>query len=954
MGITKQYLRFIPSAVFGIIGSTRGGVTSIPNRKHLIATAAAEHVVIWNTKTGEKVATLVGDKHQATALCSTHDGSYLAVGYSNGSIRIFDETNGECTVTLNGHKSAVTCMAFDSDGHRMVSGSQDTCLIIWDVINEAGLYRLQGHKGPVTNVAFMGSPRSNIVVSSSKDTFVKFWDLNVQHCFKTLTGHLTEVWDFSLIKNDQYLVTGTSDSELRVWNLEFKQNMAEQSLDHAKSIEIEPNFKKLRVAEEDDDNSDNEDEYDAGILKIDRMGSVLRAGQDKLSHLASDISGSRILACHGTSDNSIELFLICNEEEVKKRLKKKGKKERRRKAAQSEQDSEIKTEEESSTVGEATIQEEFRRLKVIKCSGKVRHISIDIDVDDVCTILVLLANNQVEQFRIILDDGAKDNEVEKIKTFDHAGHRSDVRTVAVSSDNTAILSASHEAVKIWNRSSQNCIRTIKSGYGLCSMFVPGDRHAIIGTKKGSIQIFDIGSASMTEEIQAHDKEIWSMHVSHDLRGFVTASGDQNVKFWRFELLARKNDETGETHGKQLSVIHTRTLKLEEDALVVRLSKDGRLIAVSLLDSTIKVFFVDTFKFFLSLYGHKLPALALDISTDGTLAVSGSADKNIKIWGLDFGDCHKSIFAHDDNITALQFIPNTHMFFTVGKDGMLKQWDADNFQRILTIEAHHGEIWSLSLSPNGKYVVTSGHDKTLRLWEKTQEPLVLEDERETEREKEEDEQLATGEGKVVPGEQDKEAGLPSKRTADSEKGAERLMEAIELYQEHEQNKKNSSENDQPTVPTLMQVYPDVETAEDYMTEVIGRIKSSELEETLLVLPLDVVISLIEILEALLERNMKSETMSRIFFFLIEIHFGPLSASSSEVKKSIKRTRDIAERRLDQLKDTVGYNLAAMTYIQNQRSEREKVASFVEATIKFKDKKRKRKQKQKSIQTAIISI
>ena len=70
MGITKQYLRFIPSAVFGIIGSTRGGVTSIPNRKHLIATAAAEHVVIWNTKTGEKVATLVGDKHQATALCS--------------------------------------------------------------------------------------------------------------------------------------------------------------------------------------------------------------------------------------------------------------------------------------------------------------------------------------------------------------------------------------------------------------------------------------------------------------------------------------------------------------------------------------------------------------------------------------------------------------------------------------------------------------------------------------------------------------------------------------------------------------------------------------------------------------------------------------------------------------------------------------------------------------------
>ena len=57
--------------------------------------------------------------------------------------------------------------------------------------------------------------------------------------------------------------------------------------------------------------------------------------------------------------------------------------------------------------------------------------------------------------------------------------------------------------------------------------------------------------------------------------------------------------------------------------------------------------MDSLKFFLSLYGHKLPALTLDISSDSTLIVTGSADKNVKIWGLDFGDCHKSIFAHDD-------------------------------------------------------------------------------------------------------------------------------------------------------------------------------------------------------------------------------------------------------------------------------------------------------------------
>jgi WD40 repeat protein len=69
-------------------------------------------------------------------------------------------------------------------------------------------------------------------------------------------------------------------------------------------------------------------------------------------------------------------------------------------------------------------------------------------------------------------------------------------------------------------------------------------------------------------------------------------------------------------------------------------QDKLLVAVGLLDCTVKIFFDDTLKFFLSLYGHKLPVLCLDISYDGNILISGSADKTVKIWGLDFGDCHR--------------------------------------------------------------------------------------------------------------------------------------------------------------------------------------------------------------------------------------------------------------------------------------------------------------------------
>ena len=104
--------------------------------------------------------------------------------------------------------------------------------------------------------------------------------------------------------------------------------------------------------------------------------------------------------------------------------------------------------------------------------------------------------------------------------------------------------------------------TIPSGYCLCSLFAPGDRQVLVGTKRGSIQIFDIASAEMTEEIEdAHQGEIWSMSLSAGKRGFVTASADKTVKFWDFELLNVGSRDGGEegasSNNKKLSIVHSR-------------------------------------------------------------------------------------------------------------------------------------------------------------------------------------------------------------------------------------------------------------------------------------------------------------------------------------------------------------------------------------------------------------
>lgn len=66
-------------------------------------------------------------------------------------------------------------------------------------------------------------------------------------------------------------------------------------------------------------------------------------------------------------------------------------------------------------------------------------------------MVLLLQNNVIELYN--LDLSAQVPQPVRVSRITIGGHRSDVRTLAFSSDNIAILSAAAESVKIWNRYS---------------------------------------------------------------------------------------------------------------------------------------------------------------------------------------------------------------------------------------------------------------------------------------------------------------------------------------------------------------------------------------------------------------------------------------------------------------------------------------------------------------------
>ncbi|XP_065906408.1 WD repeat-containing protein 3-like [Dysidea avara] len=915
MPLTKQYLRYRSAGSFGVVCSKKSNVLvserRASNKKYELRAIAPslENVVVWDLRKEEKVCILEGDKHEVTSLASGDD--VIAVGYTNGVVKLWNLSTAACTTTLSGHRSSVTCLVFDHVMVRLISGAKDNDVIIWDVVNECGLCKMSGHKAPITDCVVMTT--SNVLITSSKDTTIKLWDLDTYHCFQTLVECHSEVWSLALVAKESKLVVGSSDRELRVWELELTG--AEQEVDVAQE---KATIGQKRGPPSGDDmmaNDVTENSERNVPVRCNLIGSIKRGRMDKVSHIRIDPSGVLLLCQNG--DKTVDVYEVRSEADLNKVLRKRRKKLRKQQQQQQQQQQD--NDDITSDDVTLSVTDQLSLLATIKMDVKIKSFDITSGRGSIHKLLIALSDNSITSYNLNISN--KPITCEQHMSLTSPGHRSDVRTVCYSSDDSCIASGSADSVKIWSGSTHRCVSTIQSGYCLCSAFVPGDRHLLIGTKSGEIQLFNLATSSLLESVQAHDegKAVWSLCLQPDKRGFVSGSADHTVKFWEFELVSDDENPT----SKKLTMSHTRTLKMTEDVLCVKYSPNQKLLVVSLLDSTVKVFFADTLKFFLSLYGHKLPVLCLDISSDNTVLVTGSADKNIKLWGLDFGDCHKSIFAHDDSVMAVQFIPGTHLVFSAGKDHMVKCWDGDKFEQVMTLPGHQAEVWCMTVSHNGDHVVTGSHDSSIRVWERTQEPLVLSEEQENEREEEFEESIMrTNEPRVIPGEVKSEASLAGRKTIETVKCAEQIMEAIELYKEESlklldyeeeckaAGKKLPAPQRNPILDAL-----GMSSVEWYVLQVLKKVKSSELEESLLVMPFSYMPHILTLLNHWIKSGWEVELSCRCLFFLLRVHHAQL-VSSQELLPLMEELRQHTTEQVTKLKDMVGFNMAGLQFLRRQ--------------------------------------
>jgi len=225
---------FSPAPVMILAGTSTGGVPSLavsPDGDWLAAGYEDRSVRLWDAETGEEKARLEGHQSQVTGLAFSPDGSLLASGACSAwdwdqhtpeciesEIRLWEVPTGGEAAILAGHRSGILGLAFSPDGQLLASSGRTPLVMLWDVATKSELATLDCGLFYVYGVAF--SPDGNLLATGG-DGGITLWEVET-HEEAAVFGGLDNTFIPSLAfsPDGRYLALATSVGDaIQLWDV---------------------------------------------------------------------------------------------------------------------------------------------------------------------------------------------------------------------------------------------------------------------------------------------------------------------------------------------------------------------------------------------------------------------------------------------------------------------------------------------------------------------------------------------------------------------------------------------------------------------------------------------------------------------------------------------------------------------------------------------------------------
>ncbi len=191
----------------------------------LVSVGADSTVKIWHTGALDLIDIL--HKHHGDVRCVafTPDGKMLATGGHDRQILFWNLRDRQVENTLSLDDTAAHSMVLSQDGKILITGSYRK-IKVWETSSTLSqknlpdtqpIYNLMGHSHIVTTLAI--SADAKFLVSGSQDQTIRVWNLATGELVHTLKGHRDSVNAVALSPDEQIIASGSADKTIKLWHL---------------------------------------------------------------------------------------------------------------------------------------------------------------------------------------------------------------------------------------------------------------------------------------------------------------------------------------------------------------------------------------------------------------------------------------------------------------------------------------------------------------------------------------------------------------------------------------------------------------------------------------------------------------------------------------------------------------------------------------------------------------
>ena len=203
------------------------GLWLSPDGNTLVTVSEDKTGLLWDTKTEEHIARLVGHTGYITSICASE--RFIFTGSEDKTVRKWNLESGVCIKTFLGHSSKVNRVICSGD--LVFSGSYDKTVKCWHADTGECLRTFRGHRLSImalllvsdanrgTSFAVDMENNDDVLVSGSVDCTAKSWSMNSNECLVTFKGHNQSITCLATDGNGKSLFTGSADCTIRSWDL---------------------------------------------------------------------------------------------------------------------------------------------------------------------------------------------------------------------------------------------------------------------------------------------------------------------------------------------------------------------------------------------------------------------------------------------------------------------------------------------------------------------------------------------------------------------------------------------------------------------------------------------------------------------------------------------------------------------------------------------------------------